>query len=102
MDDCLALADLATFSVDRDGDLLAQRIGQQRMQLLLAAAAALPGCPFRKRVCNGGPPCNRAGRPPYAAFFASAIRFRRLSQRVGIVIDCLLAHSGGVVNMSNC
>jgi hypothetical protein len=31
MDDRLALGDLATFSVDRDEDLLVQRIGQQRM-----------------------------------------------------------------------
>jgi hypothetical protein len=31
MDDRLALGDLATFSVDRDEDLLAQRIGQQRI-----------------------------------------------------------------------
>jgi hypothetical protein len=56
MDDRLALGDLAMFSVDRDEDRLVQRIGQQRMQLLLAAAAGLPDCPFRKRVCNGGRP----------------------------------------------
>jgi hypothetical protein len=46
MDDRLALGDLATFSVDRDKDLLAQRIGQQRMQLLLAAAAGVAGLPL--------------------------------------------------------
>jgi hypothetical protein len=31
MDNRLALGDLATFSVDRDEDLLVQRIGQQRI-----------------------------------------------------------------------
>jgi hypothetical protein len=56
MDDRLALGDLATFSVDRDEDRLAQRIGQQRMQLLLLRPPGLPDCPFWKRVCNGGRP----------------------------------------------
>jgi hypothetical protein len=47
MDDRLALGDPATFSVDRDEDRLAQRIGQQRMQLLLlAAAAGVAGLPL--------------------------------------------------------
>jgi hypothetical protein len=42
----LALGDLATFSIDRDEDLLIQRIGQQRMQLLLAAAAGVAALPL--------------------------------------------------------
>jgi hypothetical protein len=46
MDDRLALGDLATLSTDRDEDLLIQRIGQQRMQLLLAAAAGVAGLPL--------------------------------------------------------
>jgi hypothetical protein len=46
MDDRLALGDLAAFSVDRDEDLLVQGIGQQRMQLLLAAAAGVAGLPL--------------------------------------------------------
>jgi hypothetical protein len=55
MDDRLALGDLATFSVDRDKDLLVQRVGQQRMQLLFAAAAGVAGlAPLLKRVWMGG------------------------------------------------
>ena len=68
MDDCLMLGDLATFSVDRDEDAPSlpspasggglgwgQRIGQQRMQLLFAAAAGVAGlAPLLKRVWMGG------------------------------------------------
>jgi hypothetical protein len=36
-----------------------------------------------------GTPCNRAGRPPYPGSSASAIRFCRLSQRVGAAISGL-------------
>jgi hypothetical protein len=59
MDDRLALGDLAPFSVDRDEDTPSlpspacggglgwgQRIGQQRMQLLSAAAAGVAGLPL--------------------------------------------------------
>jgi hypothetical protein len=46
MDNRLAFGDLATFSVDRDEDLLAQRIGRQRMQLLFAMAAGVAGLPL--------------------------------------------------------
>src|ERR1700730_3830496 len=43
MDDRLALGDLATFAVDRDQDRLVQRIGEERGQLLFAAAAGIAG-----------------------------------------------------------
>jgi hypothetical protein len=46
MDDNLALGDLAPFSVDRDEGRLVQRIGQQRLQLLFAAAAGVAGLPL--------------------------------------------------------
>jgi hypothetical protein len=63
---------------DRDEDLLPQRIRQQHMQLLLLRPPGLPDCPFGNGGATAGgrgPPCNRAGRPPYAASFASAVRF---------------------------
>ena len=106
MDDRLALGDLATLSVDRDEDLLVQRIGQQRMQLLLAAAAGVAGLPLFGNGCatagGQGPPCNRPGRPPYPASFALAIRLCLLSQRTGHRKSHLLSHSSGIVNMVSC
>ena len=68
MDDRFALGDLAAFSVDRDEDAPSlpspacggglgwgQRIGEQRMQLLSAAAAGVAGlAPLLKRVWMGG------------------------------------------------
>jgi hypothetical protein len=96
----------SSFSVDRDEDRLAQRIGQERMRLLFAAAAGVSGLPPFGNGCatagSRGPPCNRAGRPPYAASFALAIQFCRLSQRVGVVIEILVVYSGGIDNMITC
>jgi hypothetical protein len=46
MDHGLALGDLAPFSVDRDEDRLVERIGQERRQVLLAAAAGVAGLPL--------------------------------------------------------
>jgi hypothetical protein len=58
------------------------------MELLFAEAAGVAGLPLSKRVCNGGRPgptliivlVVRHMRLP----FALAIRFCRLSQRVGV------------------
>jgi hypothetical protein len=62
----LALGDLATFSVDRDEDASSlpspacggglgwgPGIGQQRMQLLFAAAAGIAGLPLAEKGAGG-------------------------------------------------
>jgi hypothetical protein len=81
MDDRLALGDFATLSVDRDETCSLSASARSACSFFWLRPPGLPDCAFRKRVCNGGPPCNRAGRPPYAGSFASAIRFCLLSQR---------------------
>jgi hypothetical protein len=96
----------SSFSVDRDEDRLAQRIGQQRMQLLFAAAAGVARLPpletgVQRRAAGARLVIVlvvRHMRP----FSASAIRFCRLSQRIGIAICDFLSYEGGIVNMANC
>jgi hypothetical protein len=79
LDDRLALGDLAPFSVDRDEDLLAQRIGQQRMQLLLAAAAGVTRLPLS---CRSSAICG---------FLCFGNPFCRLSQRAGVAVEGLVS-----------
>ena len=61
-DDRLALGDRAAASVDRHDDRLVQRIGQQRLQALGAAAAGVAGLPLleagvQQRPASSGSQC---------------------------------------------
>jgi hypothetical protein len=104
MDDRLALGDLAPFSVDRDEDLLIQRIGEQRMQLLFAAAAGVTGLPLaetsvQRRAAGAHlvivvvirhmrlPLLRRSG----------SVDYRNAS---GVANEHFLSDSGGIVNMA--
>jgi hypothetical protein len=105
MDDRLALGNLATFSVDRDEDLLAQRIGQQRMQLLLAAAAGVAGLPLSETSVQ------RRAAGAYLVIVLVVRHMRAPLLRAGSVdyrnasasqSPCLSSHSGGIDNIVNC
>jgi hypothetical protein len=67
MDDSLALGDLATFSVDRDKDLLINASANSACSFFLLRPPGLPGCPFGNGCatagCRGRPyvSCDEAG-----------------------------------------